>query len=164
MAIHWIKYLPPWPRTVWDEGKCWVECCKRKADTINTAAKTTIHQVTIMLATSRSVLLPGHNHLLITGTDDLTLWLSKRRDISTCAYSRWLLQNHFKVISMGNNVHKQVFEKRANWTSGPKLKSRLIQWISFFLHIYCNDKSLQCPSMWPFGRWYHSDRFDLIFH
>ena len=35
--------------------------------------KATIHQVTTMLATSKNVLFPGHNHLLITGTDDLTL-------------------------------------------------------------------------------------------
>ena len=30
----------------------------------------TIHQVLIMLATSKIVLFPGHNHLLTTGTDD----------------------------------------------------------------------------------------------
>ena len=30
----------------------------------------TIHQVTIMLTTSKNVLFPGHNHLLTTGTDD----------------------------------------------------------------------------------------------
>ena len=32
--------------------------------------KVTIHQVTAMLATSKNVLFPGHNHLLTTGTDD----------------------------------------------------------------------------------------------
>ena len=35
--------------------------------------KAIIHQVSTMLATSKNVLFPGHNHLLITGTDDLTL-------------------------------------------------------------------------------------------
>ena len=30
----------------------------------NTAQKATIHQVTTMLATSKNVLFPGHNHLL----------------------------------------------------------------------------------------------------
>ena len=35
--------------------------------------KATIHQLTTMLATSKNVLFPGHNHLLTTGTDDLTL-------------------------------------------------------------------------------------------
>ena len=35
--------------------------------------KATIHQVTTMLSTSRNVLLPGHNHVLTTGTDDPSL-------------------------------------------------------------------------------------------
>ena len=35
--------------------------------------KATIHQVTTVLGTSKNVLLPGHNHLLTTGTDDQTL-------------------------------------------------------------------------------------------
>ena len=35
--------------------------------------KATIHQVTTMLATSKNVLFPGHNHLLNTGADDRTL-------------------------------------------------------------------------------------------
>ena len=39
------------------------------------AKQATIHQVTIMLTTSRNVLFPGHNHLLTTGTDDPSLWL-----------------------------------------------------------------------------------------
>ena len=29
-----------------------------------------MHQVATMLATSKNVLFPGHNHLLTTGTDD----------------------------------------------------------------------------------------------
>ena len=33
----------------------------------------TIHQLTTMLATSKNVLYPGHNHLLTTSTDDLSL-------------------------------------------------------------------------------------------
>ena len=36
-----------------------------------TAQQNTIHQVSTMLATSKNVLFPGHNHLLTTGTDDL---------------------------------------------------------------------------------------------
>ena len=35
--------------------------------------KAIIHQVTIMLATSKNVLFPGHNHLLTTGANDPTL-------------------------------------------------------------------------------------------
>ena len=38
--------------------------------------KNTIHQVTTMLAASKNVLFPCHNHLLPTSADDLTLWLS----------------------------------------------------------------------------------------
>ena len=41
--------------------------------------KVTIHQLTTMLATSKNVLFPGHNHLLTTGTDGPTLWLSPER-------------------------------------------------------------------------------------
>ena len=33
----------------------------------------TIDQVTTMLATSKNIPFPGHNHLLTTGTDDQTL-------------------------------------------------------------------------------------------
>ena len=35
------------------------------------AKKATIHQVTAMLATSKNILFPGHNHLLTTGADNL---------------------------------------------------------------------------------------------
>ena len=35
--------------------------------------KATIHQVSTMLATSKNVLFPGHNHLLTTGADDPSL-------------------------------------------------------------------------------------------
>ena len=35
--------------------------------------KATVHQVTTMLATSKNILFPGHNHLLTTGTDDWAL-------------------------------------------------------------------------------------------
>ena len=38
-----------------------------------TAQKATIHQVTTTLATSKNALFPGHNLLLITGTDDPSL-------------------------------------------------------------------------------------------
>ena len=40
--------------------------------------KATIHQVTTMLGTSKNALFPGHNHLLTTGADDLTLQLSPK--------------------------------------------------------------------------------------
>ena len=37
--------------------------------------KSTIHQVTTMLATSENALPQDHNHLLTAGTVELTLWL-----------------------------------------------------------------------------------------
>ena len=40
---------------------------------LHCAKNATIHQVTTMLATPTNVLFPGHNHLLITGTDDPSL-------------------------------------------------------------------------------------------
>ena len=52
--------------------------------------KTTTHQVTTMLATSKNVLFPGHNHLLTTGTDDLTLWLSPERQRMKGQQYLWL--------------------------------------------------------------------------
>ena len=35
-----------------------------------TVQKATIHQITTMLATSKNVLIPAHNHLLTTDADD----------------------------------------------------------------------------------------------
>ena len=40
---------------------------------ITLGKKATIHQVTTILTTSKNVLYPGQNHLLITGADDPTL-------------------------------------------------------------------------------------------
>ena len=37
------------------------------------AQKAITHQVTTMLATSKNVLFPDHNHLLTTGADDPSL-------------------------------------------------------------------------------------------
>ena len=45
-----------------------------------------------MLSTSKNVLFPGHNHLLATGADDLTLYLSGARVIIKVSghQHRWL--------------------------------------------------------------------------
>ena len=40
--------------------------------------KDTIHQVTTMLATTKNILFPGHNHVLTTGADDPTLLIIAR--------------------------------------------------------------------------------------
>ena len=43
-----------------------------------------------MLATYKNVWFPGHNHLLTTGTDDLTLWLSSEHQCVKFDQYRWL--------------------------------------------------------------------------
>ena len=45
-------------------------------DLVSLGKNATIHQLTTMQSTSKNVLCPGHNHLLTTGADNLTLWLS----------------------------------------------------------------------------------------
>ena len=52
----------PWARHI---GRCTCVSLSKK--------NPTIHQVTTMLATSKNVLFPGHNHLLTTSTDDPSL-------------------------------------------------------------------------------------------
>ena len=53
------------------EGVC---CMKSELCFVSiTPQKTTVHQVTTMLSTSKTVLFPGYNHLLTTSADDLTL-------------------------------------------------------------------------------------------
>ena len=55
--------------------------------------KAIIHQVTTMLATSKNVLFPGHNHLLTSGAVDVTLWLSpehQRVGSLVPVVSRWV--------------------------------------------------------------------------
>ena len=42
-------------------------------ETYHYPKKATIDQVTTMLATSKSVLFPGHNHLITISTDDPSL-------------------------------------------------------------------------------------------
>ena len=60
----------------------------------------TIHQVNTMLATSKNVLFPGHNHLLTTGTDDLTLWLSPERLMDCGFYAQlYMLHNDIKLLA-----------------------------------------------------------------
>ena len=56
----------------------------------STAQKAIIHQLTTMLATSKHVPLPGHRHLLTTGTDNLTLWLSLKHQRVKGHQYRWL--------------------------------------------------------------------------
>ena len=52
--------------------------------------KAIIHQVTAMLATSKNVLFPGHNHLLTTRTDDPSL-AGARAIIKVSGHQYWWL-------------------------------------------------------------------------
>ena len=49
--------------------------------------------VTTMIATSINVLFPGHNHLLTTGTDDPTFWLSPKRQclVASMVATAWIV-------------------------------------------------------------------------
>ena len=75
--------------------------------------KVTIHQVTIMLATSKNVLFPGHNHLLTTGADNPTLWLSPehhslklhRRYLSSISTITW---RNFAQRCLQISLHQYV--------------------------------------------------------
>ena len=68
--------------------------------------KATVYQVTTMLTTSKSVLFPGHNHLLSTGTDDPTLIIARApasEGSSVLVISRWLWPENSsfsEVVSM----------------------------------------------------------------
>ena len=52
--------------------------------------KATIHQVTTMLATSKNVLFPGHNHLLTTGIEDPS-FAGARAIIKVSGHQYWWL-------------------------------------------------------------------------
>ena len=63
---------------------CWCVLCMRAAEcsflicdssqcSLPLRKKATIHQVTVMLATSKNVLFLCHNHLVTTDTDDPTI-------------------------------------------------------------------------------------------
>ena len=59
-----------------DHNPCsvaWTKSTTVDFNYISLDKKATMHQVTTMLATSKTVLFPGHNHLLTTGTDNPSL-------------------------------------------------------------------------------------------
>ena len=49
------------------------QCARETPLLLTQHKKAIIHQVTTMLSTSKNVLFPCHNHLLTTGSDNLTL-------------------------------------------------------------------------------------------
>ena len=66
---------------------------KQNAHTKSTVQKATIHQVTTMLATSKNVLFPGHNHLLTTGTDDpvTSLEIGHLLEVASMVVTWWVV-------------------------------------------------------------------------
>ena len=58
-------------------------------------------QVTIMLATSRNVLFPGYNHLLITSTNDPTLIIIAGAIIKVLVHQYWWLAGGY-VLEIGH--------------------------------------------------------------
>ena len=74
--------------------------------------KPIIHQVTDMLTTSKNVLFPGHNHLLTTGTDYPTLWLSIEH-LRVKGHQYWWLADleigHFRSSKHGGYLVDSFF-------------------------------------------------------
>ena len=72
---------------------------------VSSRKKATIHQVTTMLATSKNVLFPGHYHLLTTGADDPSLWISpERQQVKGHQYCRWLWPGNKTVLEVASMV------------------------------------------------------------
>ena len=65
-----------------------------------------------MLATSKKVLFPGHNHLLTTGADDPSLWLSPEHQWVTwwlfCAVSIAVLGHTSRIYSWTSHVKRRL--------------------------------------------------------
>ena len=59
-----------------------------------------------MVAISKNVLFPGHNHLLTTDTDDPTLWLSCEHQQHDTKYPHWgqVLLNNTETQA---HIHKK---------------------------------------------------------
>ena len=70
--------------------------------------KATIHQVTTMLATSKNVRFPGHDHLLTAGTYDPSLAgalaISKVLGRSVPVVSKWLQPGNRRFLEVASMV------------------------------------------------------------
>ena len=67
----------------------WMYFCRTN---ISLHSKATIHEVATMVATCENVLFPGHNHLLSSSTDDLSL-AGTRAIIKLLGHQYWWLVN-----------------------------------------------------------------------
>ena len=71
-------------------------------------AKRSLSTATTMLATSKHVVFPGHNHLLTARTDDLTLWFNyfdnKSVGSSVPVVSRWIWSGNRTFLKVASIV------------------------------------------------------------
>ena len=79
-------------------------------ENLSLRSKATIHQVTTMLATSKNVLFPGHNHLLTTSSDYwwpntlLIAWAPESEGSSVPVVSRWLWLGNRTFLELASMV------------------------------------------------------------
>ena len=91
---------------------------------------TTIHKVTTMLATSKNVLFPGHNHVLTTGTDDPSL-------AGTWAIIIKVLSHQYRLFAGGYDLEMGHFNT---------YPARPVCWSGLISDSYCSLKPL-CSGM-----------------
>ena len=78
-----------------------------------------------MPAASKNVLIPGHNHLLTTGANDLTFWSSVPEKINI----EILYANHFAVGNMQEpyvNMNKNKIRKMCPQNILTKRKGKIL--------------------------------------
>ena len=68
-------------------------CCYVNLNSIH-CTKPTIHQVPTVLATSKNVLFPGHDHLLTPSTDDPLLADARAIIKVSCYQYQWLSRGY----------------------------------------------------------------------
>ena len=81
------------------------------------AQKNTIHQVTIMLATSKNVLFSGHNHLLTTADTQVIIKVKVHQQQG---YSRWLWPGNRTILEVASMV--------VTWWTVAFLPSESLRW------------------------------------
>ena len=115
----------------------WSECTSVHLQHIHWAKKATIHQATAMLATSKNVLFPGHNDLLTTGTDDLTLWLSPKHQL---AY--FWIWDHLDCLAINLTISTTItwitFLDTIEHSNTKQQRSREIKHSVMFVHVLCS--------------------------
>ena len=106
-----LKFIEPWNQWIglWGQlNKSFLKTCDRywcsalfTLPCRYTAQKSSIHQVTTMLATSKNALFPGHNRLPTTGIDDPGAWVIIK--VSGRQY-RWLWPGNRTFLEVASIV------------------------------------------------------------